>query len=296
VTPVSPDKPTRNGQYIMKNPIRWSLLGVLCLALASAPAFAEVLTVNSILTAQKAGAPSDGMVAMVNNPSNSVGMSAGDLVTLRNAGVSENVIAAVWARVPTPAPTPVPLTPDDARLVDLVRLIKSGISESIVAEQVKQDARPYDLSVNDLLYLKQNGVGESTIGALMAKGAAAPVVPVAGVAPESISFDDLVMKSTMKRDRPGRLVMHGDSLAWTDANDPERNFEFKTTGLEKVWFTCQARTPDSFCYQINFQVVKGARYQFQDRNRESGSNAAVLKVMDALRTHFPQIVYGSPKS
>jgi hypothetical protein len=272
------------------------LLGLFCLALAAAPAHAEVLTVNSILTAQKAGAPSDGIVSMVNSPTNTVAMSAGDLVTLRDAGVSEKVITAVWARVPAPAPTPEPLVPDDARLVNLVSLIKSGISESIVAEQVKQDPRPYDLSVNDLLYLKQNGVPESTIGALMAKRAAAPEVAVAGVAPESITFDDLVMKVTMKRDRPGRLVMHGDSLTWTDANDPERNFEFKTTGLEKVWFTCQARTPENFCYQINFQVVKGARYQFQDRNRESGSNAAVLKVMDALRTHFPQIVYGSPKS
>jgi hypothetical protein len=280
----------------MKSPIRCSLLGVFCLALAAAPAQAEVLTVNSILTAQKAGAPSDGIVVMVNSPTNTVAMSAGDLVTLRDAGVSEKVIAAVWARVPVPAPTPLPLVPDDTRLVDLVRLIKSGISESIVAEQVKQDGRPYDLTVNDLLYLKQNEVVETTIVALMAKGAAAPAVPVAGVAPESMTFDDLVMKSTMKRDRPGRLVMHGDSLGWTDANDPERNFEFKTTGLEKVWFTCQARTPESFCYQINFQVVKGAHYQFQDRNRESGSNAAVLKVMDALRTYHPQIVYGAPKS
>ena len=280
----------------MKSPIRVSLLGFFCLALAGAPGHAEVLTVNSILTAQKAGAPSDGIVVMVNSPTNTVAMSAGDLVTLREAGVSEAVIAAVWARVPVPALTPVPLSPDDVRLVDLVRLIKSGISESIVAEQVKQDGRPYDLSVNDLLYLKQNDVVETTIVALMAKGAAAPAVPVAGVAPESIAFDDLVMKSTMKRDRPGRLVMHGDSLGWTDANDPVRNFEFKTTGLEKVWFTCQARTPDNFCYQINFQVVKGAHYQFQDRNRETGSNAAVLKVMETLRLHFPQIAYGSPKS
>jgi len=280
----------------MKSPIRGYLLGVFCLTLAAAPTHAEVLTVNSILTAQKAGAPSDGIVVMVNSPTNTVAMSAGDLVTLRDAGVSEKVIAAVWARVPVSAPTPEPLVPDDARLVDLVRLIKSGISESIVAEQVKQDGRPYALSVNDLLYLKQNDVTETTIVALMAKGTAAPAVPVAGVAPESISFDDLVLKSTMKRDRPGRLVMHGDSLGWTDANDPERNFEFKTTGLEKVWFTCQARTPESFCYQINFQVVKGAHYQFQDRNRESGSNAAVLKVMDALRTYHPQIVYGAPKS
>ena len=280
----------------MKMRTSWFLLGSLCLALASASANAEVLTVNSILTAQKAGAPSDGMVAMVNNPTNTVAMSAGDLVTLRDAGVSEKVIAAVWARVPVPAVAPQPLVPDDARLVDLVRLIKSGISESIVAEQVKQDARPYDLSVNDLLYLKQNDVTETTIVALMAKSAAAPEVQIAADASDSITFDDLVMKSTMKHDRPGRLVMQGDSLSWTDANDPERNFEFKTTGLEKVWFTCQSRTPENFCYQINFQIVKGAHYQFQDRNRESGSNAAVLKVKETLRIRFPQIVYGAPKS
>ena len=280
----------------MKSPIRFGLLGICCLALAGTPTRADVLTVNSILTAQKAGAPSDGIVVMVNSPTNSVDMSAADLVTLRDAGVSEKVIAAVWARVPAPPLTPEPLVPDDPRLVDLVRLTKSGISESIIAEQVKQDGRPYALSVNDIRYLKQNDVVETTIVALMAKGTAAPAVPVAGAAaPESLTFDDLVMKSTMKN-RPGRLVMHGDSLTWTDANDPERNFEFKTTGLEKVWFTCQARTPENFCYQIDFQVVKGAHYQFQDRNREAGSNAAVLKVMAALRAYHPQLVYGAPKS
>ena len=283
----------------MKSPIRCSLLGVFCLALAAASAHAEVLTVTSILTAQKAGAPNDGIVAMVNDPANTVGMSAGDLVTLRNAGVAENVIAAVWVRVPAPTATPEPLVPDDARLVDLVRLIKSGISESIVAEQVNHAQRPYDLTVNDLIYLKQNGVRETTITALMATRAGAPAEPEASagrVAPDSLAFEDLVLKTSfMKKNRPGRLVMQGDSLVWTDGNDPEHNFAFKTAGLQKVWFTCQARTPDNFCYQINFQIVKGARYKFQDFNRESGSNAAVLKVMDALRAYFPQVAYGSPE-
>lgn len=273
-------------------------LGVALLALVTVPVSAEVLTVNSILSAQKAGAKTDGIIAMVNDPANTVGVSAGDLVTLRDAGVSEKVIAAVWARVPAPAPTAVPAVPDDARLTDLVRLVNSGISESIVAEQVKQAGQPYDLSVNDLLYLKQNSVGEATIAALMAtrKGVPAATGSPAAAMGEAITFDDLVMKnSPMKKDRPGRLVMQGDSLAWSDANDPKQNFEFKTTGLEKVWFTCQSRTPENFCYQINFQIVKGARYQFQDRNRESGSNAAVLAVMDALRTYSPQIAYGAPK-
>ena len=284
----------------MKYLVMGFFVGVASLALATSPASADVLTVNSILTAQKSGAPTDGIVAMVNDPANTVEMTAGDLVTLRDAGVSERVISAVWVRVPAPTPTPVPLQPDDARLVDLVRLIKSGISESIVAEQVRQAGQPYNLSVNDLIYLKQNGVPESTIGALMASRAAEPAAheaPAANRAPESLAFDDLVLKNSfMKKNRPGRLVMQGDSLAWTDASDPKENFEFKTTGLEKVWFTCQARTPENFCYQINFQIVKGARYRFQDRNRESGSNAAVLKVMDALRTYFPQVAFGSPKN
>ena len=283
----------------MKSVLVRSLIGVAFLALTTLPARAEVLTVNSILTARQAGAKTDGIIAMVNDQANTVDMSTEDLVTLRDAGVSEKVIAAVWARVPAPTGTSVALAPDDARLVDLVRLIKSGISESIVAEQVRQEQRPYNLSVDDLLYLKQNGVGEATIGSLMATRAGAPAAPEypgAGLSPEELSFDDLVMKGSFtKKDRPGRLVIQGDSLAWIDANDPKQNFEFKTTGLEKVWFTCQARTPEYFCYQINFQIVKGAHYQFQDRNRESGSNAAVLKVMDVLRTNFPQLAYGAPK-
>ena len=214
--------------------------------------------------------------------------------------MSEKVIAAVWARVPAPAPTAVPLVPDDARLVDLVSLTKSGIAETIVVEQVRQDGRAYNLSVNDLLYLKQNNIAESTIVALMATSAGAPAVPVVAgktAAPAEITFDDLVMKNSfMKKNRPGRLVMQGDTLAWTDGNDPKENFEFKATGLEKVWFTCQARSPENFCYQINFQIVKGGHYRFQDFNRESGSNSAVLKVMDAMRAHFPQLTYAPPES
>ena len=54
------------------------------------------------------------------------------------------------------------------------------------------------------------------------------------------------------------------------------------------------RAPENFCYQINFQIVKGARYEFRDANRESGSNASVLAVMEALRKYFPQVAFGTP--
>ena len=74
------------------------------------------------------------------------------------------------------------LEPDDARLVDVVRLIESGISGSQIAEQVRQTRLEYELSGNDVLYLQQNGARESTIAALMATSAdadakAAPAAP-----------------------------------------------------------------------------------------------------------------------
>lgn len=280
----------------MKRIISRSLIATALLAAATMVASAEEVTVHSILIAQRAGATASGIVSVVSDPANTMTVTAADIVTLRTAGVPDSVITAIEARAPAPG---VALQPDDPRLSDLVRLIKSGISESILVEHVQHSTPPFELSSTDLLYLKQNGVLESTIGALMATNAtmqAAPrAAPAAPAAARELTFDDLVLvKQGLKKDRTGRLVMRGDSLSWVDAGDAEKNFEFQITGLEKAWFTCQARTPENFCYQINFQIVKGARYQFRDANHESGSNASVRAVMDALRRYFPEVAFGTP--
>ena len=281
----------------MKRTVIAVLLGVTFLAFAAVAASAEELTVGSILAAQQSGASAEGIVAMVNNPANTIAMTAGDLVTLRDAGVPEAVTTAIWARVPAPTPAPVPLQPDDARLVDLVRLITSGMAESIIAEQVKQSEQAYNLSVNDLLYLKANGVQESMIAVLMASHVVDPAAPA--VAPSELVFDGLVLVRKgvfdfLRKDRAGRLVLRGEVFTWEDSSYPEENFTFQTTGLEKVWFTCDARSSGDFCHQINFKIVKGDTYRLQDSRRDSGSNAAVLEVMEALRKYFPTLTFGKP--
>lgn len=274
----------------MKHPIAGALLAMAILVFVPMSARADALTVNSILSAQQAGARADGIVAMVNDPANTVAMTAADLGTLRSAGVSERVIAAIWARLPEPNAT-VSLQPDDARLVELVRLIKSGISESIISQQVSQSGQAYNLSVNDLLYLKQNGARESTIAALMATRGGTYAAPT--VAPSELVFNDLVfVKRGMfnrNKDRQGRLVLRGDAFGWEDGSNPKMNFKVQTSGLEKVWFTCEARSSENFCYQLNFKIVKGGTFRFRDGHRESGSNAAVVKVMEALRAYYPRV-------
>ena len=285
----------------MKRSIIGTFLGVALLTLGAVAAGADELTIDSILSAYRSGAPAHGIVSMVNNPANTVAMTAADIVTLRNAGVPEAVITAVWNRIPAPAPAPVPLQPDDPRLLDFVRLIKSGMSENIIAEQIRQSEQAYNLTVNDLLYLKQNGAQETMIAALMATSTGAPDSPTkaSAGAPDDLVFDDLVFVKKglfgfLSKDRPGRLVMDGDTLSWKDGRGSKKSFQFEISGIEKVWFTCEARSSGNFCHQINFQIVKGDLYKFQDVRRDSGSNAAVVAVMEALRTYFPQLNFGTP--
>jgi hypothetical protein len=271
------------------------MLGLASLAMVVTAAGAEELTIDSILTMHRSGAPADIIVTLVDNPANTLAITAGELVTLRNAGVPQSVISAIWAHLPA-SPANVPLQPDDARLVDLVRLIGSGISEPIIAEQVQRSGQTYALSVNDLLYLKKNGAGDSMIAALMATRGGPPIAPA--VAPSELVFDDLELANDgfWRRDRKGRLVMRGNTLRWEGLNGSGHNFEFQIPGLEKVWYTCEARPSESFCYQLNLEIVKGDTYRFRDLHRESGSNAGVTRVMEALRTYFPRLPFGEPST
>ncbi len=276
------------------------LLFSAALLLLAASASAEQLDMSTILAKQKAGASADALLASVNDPANTLAIRADDIASLRSGGVPETVIAAIQQRItnqaaPPPVATPAAIAPDDARLSDVVRLAKSGISESLIAEQIKQSGAAYKLSMNDLLYLKQNSVQDSVISALLATKEQEAKKAAAG--PEETAFNELLLVhgwGPMRRERPGRLLLKGDTFSWIDGADPKENFAFQTAGLEKVWYTCQAQTAGDVCYQINFQIVKGPRYAFADVSRATGSNATVKAVMETLRKNYPRAPFGAP--
>ncbi|HEY6140760.1 MAG TPA: hypothetical protein VI670_23645 [Thermoanaerobaculia bacterium] len=272
-------------------------LSLAALLLLAVSAFAEQLDVNAILAKQKAGASAEALVAAVNDPANTLAIKAEDVAALRSAGVPEPVIAAIQQKIaamPALPAAPAAAQPDDSRLTDIVKIVKAGISESLIAEQIKQSGLTYKLTMNDLLYLKQNGVQDSVISALLAtkeaeaKKAAAP--------PAETVFSELLLVrgfGPLHRDRPGRLVLKGDTFSWVDGTDPKENFAFQVPGLEKIWYTCQAQTAGDVCYQINFQIVKGPRYAFADVSRATGSNATVKAIMERLRSDFPRAPFGA---
>ena len=272
------------------------LLIIAALLLLAASAIAEQLDSNTILAKQRAGASTDALLVAVNDPANTLAVKAEDITALRSGGVPETVIAAIQQRMASqaaPVSTPA-VAPDDSRLADIVRIVKSGISESLIAEQIRQSGNTYKLSMNDLLYLKQNGVQDSVISALLATK---DLEAKRAAAPAETAFNELLMVhgwGPMRRERPGRLVLKGDTFSWIDGSDPKENIDFQIGGLEKVWFTCQSQTSGDVCYQINFQIVKGPRYSFADVSRATGSNATVKAVMETLRKDFPRAPFGAP--
>ena len=189
------------------------LLFTAALLLLAASAFAEQLDVNTILAKQRAGASADALLAAVNDPANTLAIKADDVTLLRSGGVPETVIAAIQQRIANqsaaaPAPATAQVAPDDARLMDVVRIAKSGISESLIAEQIKQSGVSYKLSMNDLLYLKQNSVQDSVISALLATKEQEAKKAAAG--PEETAFNELLLVhgwGPLRRDRPGRLLL-----------------------------------------------------------------------------------------
>ncbi len=196
--------------------------------LLAVSAFAEQLDVNAILAKQKAGATPEALIAAVNDPVNMVAVKtgrSGNSAKRRSARERQSLRSSRnrhGRRSPRHSPPPPAAQPDDMRLTDVVKIVKSGISESLIADHIKQSGLTYKLTMNDLLYLKQNGVQDSVISALLAtkdaeaKKAAAP--------PAETVYSELLLVrgfGPLHCDRPDRLVFKSDTFSWIDGSDPK---------------------------------------------------------------------------
>ena len=286
------------------------ILPFLLMVLATA-AMADELTASAVISALRLGATPEAVITQINNPANTVAaLSPTDVANLKAANVPEAVVEALLAKAPVPTPTPAPPLPDNPKLVDLVKMVKSGLSEPIILEQLKRSGESYQLTPNDLVYLKYAGVPESVITYMVTNKNQPMATPTPAVPstpkptptatptpePKELTVEGLVLhKPTfLQKDRPGRLLFKGNEVQWIDAVDPKENFSFDMSGVEKIWFTCQARPTESFCYQLNIQIVEGARYRFYDVKKETGGNEALKTIESWIKKHFPAVPWGPP--
>jgi hypothetical protein len=70
------------------------------------------------------------------------------------------------------------IVPGTLTLQEVVHLVKSGVSEELIVARVKRNAKPFDLSSDEILELKRSGVNETVIKFLLD-----PTAPYAPPAP-----------------------------------------------------------------------------------------------------------------
>ncbi|MFN3414594.1 MAG: hypothetical protein ACK42L_11100, partial [Thermoanaerobaculum sp.] len=194
----------------------------------------------------------------------------------------------------TTQPTPAAPQPDDLRLVQIVELVRAGLSESIIAEHVATIQPGFKLTTRDLLYLKHNGVPESIISALMNSAKLVPTptpTPSATPTPTPEStreIEGLILdRGFGKKDHLGKLVISRDEIRWVDKEDSRGNLTLYPAGIRAINLLCATTSGSSFCHQFRIWMIAGETFKFEDAERERGGNRAIQEAVEALKQFFP---------
>jgi hypothetical protein len=284
------------------------VLVVVALACATAVMAVEGLTVGEVIAAHRAGAPVEGILRLVREAPDVAVLAARDLDRLKAAGVPDVVIQAIVARhaPATPTPTPAESKPDDARLEDVVRLVRAGLSERLVCEQIRQSGRHDRPTANDLVYLKDHGVPETVIAAVMESGAIPTPTAVPASPPTALSmatptplptaapvvalvFEPLVrLTGTFRKAQAGRLVLTGESLEWSDATDAARVERTASASLKAVWLATARPSQGPLLVELRVRTSTGEDLTFRDVDWSAGGSARIGALYHAIRERFPE--------
>ncbi|MGD1148759.1 MAG: hypothetical protein ABR961_12515 [Thermoanaerobaculaceae bacterium] len=285
------------------------ILVVVALAFALAVS-AEELTVPEVIAAHRASAPVEGILRLVQEASSVAALAAADLERLHAAGVPEAVIAAMVARhaPPSPTATPTAFKPDDARLEDVVRLMKAGLSDTLVCEQIRRSGERYAPNTNDIVFLKEHSVPETVIATLIETGAPPTPSPIPTAVPTTrpaaaptplptatpavaLVFEPLVqMTGAFRKAQAGRLVLTAENLEWSDARDPTRIGRVPTSSLKAVWLATTQRGQGAPLVELRVRSAGGGDLTFRDVDASDGTASQVEALYRAIRERFPQVV------
>ena len=95
--------------------------------------------------------------------------------------------ACVFALPGAAAPQDQPAAPRALTIADVTRMVKAGLSEDLVIAQIRKNGKAFDLTTDDLLKLKESGVSDNILKAMVDPGGPAQAPdPAPGSVPEEV--------------------------------------------------------------------------------------------------------------
>ena len=191
------------------------------------------------------------------------------------------------------APPGSPLSPS-AR--EILRLKDAGYSEDFLLNKVRNENASYRLSVDDLIALRQAGLSETVIDAMLRSGSAAQPAAAASAQPVArhAEFDGLVRQKRgllgvggSKNKAVGKLVIDAERVNWYQMIDAEDNFSMTEKNVKEMWLNCAPRAGENLCLELCFKTYSGDEWCFRDTGWGNGDNRQVTAVFEYFQRAFP---------
>jgi hypothetical protein len=293
---------------------KW-LVVVSVLVMTSLSAVAADLSLEDLLRAHNAGIAGDTLIQLVEAADSVPVLTAEDESRLIDSGVPSEVIDALKQRHSQVSPPAATAEPDDRRLVEMVRLVRAGLSADLIVRKIESGSERYRPTVNDLVYLKQNTVPDSVIAALMAtvgSASAAEAAPSAAPpavgstlpapAPSSAELERRGLEfgpmlrltsaaAVFKKRTEGNVLLIDDRIEYRDREDAKRNVAFFGSILKRVQLECIDPEQMTSCTELILKPGHGDDLRLVDLDWERGGNREIIALYDALRDRYPRAKY-----
>lgn len=138
---------------------------------------------------------------------------------------------------------------------DILKLKQAGLTDEFILNKVRTDNIPYQLTTSEIVELRNAGLSENVLQAMMRSGlppATASGTEVARKAEFSglarVGKGFLVFGTSAKK--TGRLVVDGENISWFDSEDPKKNFSIYARSIKEVFNTCLLRPGQNLCLEL----------------------------------------------
>lgn len=202
----------------------------------------------------------------------------------------------------------------NAPVEEVIKLYNAKFSEDFIKRKIKSDGTVFNLAVGDLLRLKEAGVPESLVEAMLAtRGAASGDAPAGAVSPAAPAvpfvaasaatsagkgrpareWDGLVRNSSGAvlgighRWENGSLHLENDQFKWIASDGADRNALVPAASLTEQFLVCEKKAGGD-CFEWGAKT-KNAEYRFRDILWKTGATPKARAIHEYLKTAYPNL-------
>lgn len=195
------------------------------------------------------------------------------------------------------AAAPVAVSPNSALVEDITRLWKANLSEEFINKYISRSDLARDLTADDVVRLRSEGVPETLIASITLRRAEADAAAAAAPAarPEGTRrWDGLTRRNSgvvllKSRWDAGVFEFKDGSIRWMDSHDSAKNVLIQAAQITEQQLTCLKKSGGNECFEW---VVKtrSDEYRFRDVAWQQSENAKVAELYAFFSSAYPNLI------